>query len=222
MHSLLVNWCRHSVEPHALTCPFKRSNLSAWSLLSWHPTHTHLSGRLILFFEVVCSPPRDHFWSSFWFSNKQHYLSALHRHGHTKCLGLCQQKCFCKTVLVRIETKRCKLRGVSCGALDFQASPCTFLITIACRAWKAILLGLAPTDRSFKLIRWDCVVELAWVHYCEASRCCWPSRGRARKGKGSLWERGTSEIFKLSGTYRNLAYQKGRTLLWNSCRYPKV
>ena len=24
-------WCRHSVEPCALTCPFKQSNLSAWS-----------------------------------------------------------------------------------------------------------------------------------------------------------------------------------------------
>ena len=23
--------CSHSVEPHALTCPFKQSNLSAWS-----------------------------------------------------------------------------------------------------------------------------------------------------------------------------------------------
>jgi len=24
-------WCRHSIEPRALTCPFKQSNLSAWS-----------------------------------------------------------------------------------------------------------------------------------------------------------------------------------------------
>jgi len=24
------NWCSHSVEPRALTCPFKQSNLSAW------------------------------------------------------------------------------------------------------------------------------------------------------------------------------------------------
>jgi len=34
--------CRHSVVPRALTCPFKRSNLSTWSLLSWHPAHTYL------------------------------------------------------------------------------------------------------------------------------------------------------------------------------------
>ena len=29
-------WCRQSVEPRApnLTCPFKQSNLSAWSLLN--------------------------------------------------------------------------------------------------------------------------------------------------------------------------------------------
>jgi len=26
--------CRHSVEPRALTCPFKHSDLIAWSLLS--------------------------------------------------------------------------------------------------------------------------------------------------------------------------------------------
>jgi len=26
--------CRHSVEPRALTCPFKQSNLSAWSYLN--------------------------------------------------------------------------------------------------------------------------------------------------------------------------------------------
>ena len=31
--------CRHSVEPRALTCPFKQSDLIAWSLLSWHPRH---------------------------------------------------------------------------------------------------------------------------------------------------------------------------------------
>jgi len=35
--------CRHSVEPRALTGPFKQSNLSAWSLLSWHSTHTYTS-----------------------------------------------------------------------------------------------------------------------------------------------------------------------------------
>ena len=31
--------CRHSVEPRALTCPFKQSDLIAWSLLIGHPTH---------------------------------------------------------------------------------------------------------------------------------------------------------------------------------------
>ena len=42
IHSLLVNCCCLSVQTRALTCPFKPSNLnlSAWSLLSWHPTHT--------------------------------------------------------------------------------------------------------------------------------------------------------------------------------------
>jgi len=38
--------CRHSVEPRAMTCPFKQSNLSAWSLMTWHPTHKYLWGRL--------------------------------------------------------------------------------------------------------------------------------------------------------------------------------
>ena len=38
--------CRHSVEPRALTCPFKHSDLIAWSLLRWHPTHKYLWGRL--------------------------------------------------------------------------------------------------------------------------------------------------------------------------------
>jgi len=48
--------CRHSEEARALTCPFKQSNLSAWSLLIWHPTHTYHWGRLC-FIQVVCSPP---------------------------------------------------------------------------------------------------------------------------------------------------------------------
>jgi len=43
--------CRHSVEPRALTCPFKQSNLSFWSLLSWHPTHKYLWGR-VCFFQI--------------------------------------------------------------------------------------------------------------------------------------------------------------------------
>ena len=38
--------CLHSVEPRALTCPFKHSDLIAWSLLSWHPTLKYLWGRL--------------------------------------------------------------------------------------------------------------------------------------------------------------------------------
>jgi len=45
--------CRHSVEPHALTCPFKHSDLIAWSLLRWHPTHKHLWGRLC-FVQACC------------------------------------------------------------------------------------------------------------------------------------------------------------------------
>jgi len=48
--------CRHSVEPRTLTCTFKQSNLSPWSLLSWHPTHTYLRRRLC-FIQVVCCPP---------------------------------------------------------------------------------------------------------------------------------------------------------------------
>jgi len=40
--------CRHSVEPRTLTCPFKHSDLIARSLLSWHPTHKYLWGRLCL------------------------------------------------------------------------------------------------------------------------------------------------------------------------------
>ena len=45
--------CRHSVEPRALTCPFKHSDLIAWSLLIGHPTHKHLWGRLC-FVHVCC------------------------------------------------------------------------------------------------------------------------------------------------------------------------
>jgi len=39
IHSLLANWCHLSVESRALTCPFKQSNPSIWSLLSWHPMY---------------------------------------------------------------------------------------------------------------------------------------------------------------------------------------
>jgi len=45
--------CRHSVEPRALSCPFKHSDLIAWSLLSWHPTHKYLWGRLC-FVQACC------------------------------------------------------------------------------------------------------------------------------------------------------------------------
>ena len=45
--------CRHSVEPRALTCPFKHSDLIAWSILIGHPTHKYLWGRLC-FVHVCC------------------------------------------------------------------------------------------------------------------------------------------------------------------------
>jgi len=44
-----------SIESSTLTCLFEQSNLSAWSLLSWHPTHTYLWGR-VCFIQVVCYP----------------------------------------------------------------------------------------------------------------------------------------------------------------------
>ena len=50
IHSLPVNWCCHRIKPRALACLFKQSNLSAWSLLSWH-LHTHTSDGDSLFFE---------------------------------------------------------------------------------------------------------------------------------------------------------------------------
>jgi len=34
--------CHHSVEPRALTSPFKHSDLIVWSLLTGHPTHEYL------------------------------------------------------------------------------------------------------------------------------------------------------------------------------------
>ena len=49
--------CRHSVEPRTLTCPFKPSDLSAWSLLSRHPTHKCLLGRLCFVQVCRCSQP---------------------------------------------------------------------------------------------------------------------------------------------------------------------
>jgi len=45
--------CCHSIEPRALTCPFKHSDLIAWSLLIGHPTHKYLWGRLC-FVHVCC------------------------------------------------------------------------------------------------------------------------------------------------------------------------
>jgi len=63
IHSLLVNWCRLSIESRALTCPFKQGNLRIWSLLSWHPTHTHFWVRdsvfQKLFVSTVTVPPSD-------------------------------------------------------------------------------------------------------------------------------------------------------------------
>ena len=62
IHSLLVNWCHHSFETRALTCPFKQSTLSAWSLLSW--LHTS-DGDSMFFFKsnllstVTATPSRS-------------------------------------------------------------------------------------------------------------------------------------------------------------------
>jgi len=57
--------CRHSVEPRALTCPFKQSNLSAWSLLSWHPAHKYLWGRLC--FDLTKGVSCDTFVITVWY-----------------------------------------------------------------------------------------------------------------------------------------------------------
>ena len=78
IHSFLVKWCRLSIESPALMCPFKQSNLGAWSLLSWHPTHTHLRVRLSVFSK----------------------LFALHRHGYAEWLGLCEEQRFSSTISV--------------------------------------------------------------------------------------------------------------------------
>jgi len=59
IHSLLVNWRRLSVESRTLTCPFKQNNPSVWSLLSWHPTHTHLWMRLSVFLKLFVSTITD-------------------------------------------------------------------------------------------------------------------------------------------------------------------
>jgi len=71
IHSLLDNRCCLSVASRAVTCPLKQSNLSAWSLLSWHSTHTHLWVRLSVFAK----------------------LFVLHRHSHAEWLRLCQYSC---------------------------------------------------------------------------------------------------------------------------------
>jgi len=59
---------RWVVESRALMCHFKQSDLSAWSLWSWHPTHTHIWVRRSVLSE----------------------LFAFHHHGHAEWLGLCQ------------------------------------------------------------------------------------------------------------------------------------
>jgi len=50
--SLLTNCCRHSATQRALMYLWKQSNLSAWSLWSWHLTHTHIGGRHSFFFFI--------------------------------------------------------------------------------------------------------------------------------------------------------------------------
>jgi len=77
--------CRHGVEPRALTRPSKQNNQSSWSLLSWHNTDAYI-------------------WGTFYVVSK---LFALHRHGHAKWLGSCQQKRFSCTVSfnLRIHTR---------------------------------------------------------------------------------------------------------------------
>jgi len=75
--------CRHSVEPRALTCPFKHSDLIAWSLFSWHPIHKYFWGRLC-FVQACC------------------LLSTVKVTPAETVLGLCQRK--------RFSQKRFRLR----------------------------------------------------------------------------------------------------------------
>ena len=73
--------CRHSIELRALTCPFKQSNRSAWSLLIWHPTHIYLWGRLC-FIQVVRSPPSPFYYKDI--NQKIVYTLLLEESGLSK------------------------------------------------------------------------------------------------------------------------------------------
>jgi len=77
------NWCHLSVESRALTCPFKQSNPSIWSLLSWHPTHTRLWVRLSVFLKLFVStvtvPPSDSEHVNRSASLQQFWLIHQHR-----------------------------------------------------------------------------------------------------------------------------------------------
>jgi len=78
--------CCHSIEPRALTCPFKHSDLIARLRLSWHPTHKFLWGRLY-FVQACCV------LFIVTFSQQR--------------LGLCQRKCFSQKQFRLKSTPKC-------------------------------------------------------------------------------------------------------------------
>jgi len=86
--------CRHSVEPRTLTCPFKQSDLIAWSLLIGHPTHKYLWGRPC-FVHVCC------------LLSTVTVTTAETRIMSTEAL-------FSKTVSVKIYTKHARWRNMVC------------------------------------------------------------------------------------------------------------
>jgi len=115
IHLLLVNWYRHSMEPCALMCPFKQSNLSVWSPMSWQPTHAHLCGRLSVFPKLFASPSQSHHCSPPWWS---HQVTGI-------CIsqGLIWQKVFNLTPFALLLLTNCIaviMRYVNANHLEYQ------------------------------------------------------------------------------------------------------
>jgi len=98
IHSLLVNWCHHSIESRALTCPFKQCNLSACHcLITVKLTQNTYAPRseTLSFFKAICSPPSRsrrvtriksihlfNSFSSFTFCHLQRSVVVLFRQRH--------------------------------------------------------------------------------------------------------------------------------------------
>jgi len=136
-----------------LTCLLKQSNLNAWSMSRGNLPQITSEGESLFFQSCLFSHRHDH--------------AGLHYVTKSACL----KRWIAFLLRFRSKSRRSSSRYVFfelqvCGILIFEALACTFHIRVVCKAWEALLLGLARLERdtSFKLF-WNRIGVVRFVSH---------------------------------------------------------